>query len=208
MIVVQTNNRTKTPAKMTEISMMPAVTCKCKDKVGGNAKNCLCVAYENLRASQEEFFKIRDASEGRARVEGGGEESPVIQNYKIRDGYEWKVENGDDLGEMEPLSESGSACVKRRDWLLEEARNSGPVYGSGLLRPLTDSFQYRVQRTPIRRMRMNQKRIRSKLNGHFLDYGNPRFLERRLHIWLRPLRDSFQHWVQRTPIRRMRIKRE
>nr|CAN81183.1 hypothetical protein VITISV_010634 [Vitis vinifera] len=86
MIVVQTNNRTKTPAKMTEISMMPAVTCKCKDKVGGNAKNCLCVAYENLRASQEEFFKIRDASEGRARVEGGGEESPVIQNYEIRDG--------------------------------------------------------------------------------------------------------------------------
>ena len=40
------------------------VSRKCKDKVGlrGNAKKCLCVAYENLRASLEEFFKIRDVS--------------------------------------------------------------------------------------------------------------------------------------------------
>ncbi|XP_034705900.1 protein WVD2-like 4 isoform X2 [Vitis riparia] len=120
-----------------------AVTCKCKDKVGDNAKKCLCVAYENLRASQEEFFKIRDASEGRAGVEeGGGEENPVIQNYEIGDGYEGKVENGDDLGEMEPLSESGSACVKRRrDRLLEEARNSGPVSGSGRVAHLVQAFE-------------------------------------------------------------------
>ncbi|RVW80947.1 Protein TPX2 [Vitis vinifera] len=120
-----------------------AVTCKCKDKVGDNAKKCLCVAYENLRASQEEFFKIRDAREGRAGVEeGGGEENPVIQNYEIGDGYEGKVENGDDLGEMEPLSESGSACVKRRrDRLLEEARNSGPVSGSGRVAHLVQAFE-------------------------------------------------------------------
>ena len=96
------------------------------------AKKCLCVAYENLRASQEEFFKIRDVSEEKAE----GEEDPVIQNYGIDEGCEGKVENGDDQGEMEPLSsESGSgrsACVKRRrDRLLKEARNNGPVSGSG-----------------------------------------------------------------------------
>ncbi|KAB2599710.1 hypothetical protein D8674_009981 [Pyrus ussuriensis x Pyrus communis] len=34
------------------------VACKCKEK--GNSKMCLCVAYENLRASQEEFFKKRN----------------------------------------------------------------------------------------------------------------------------------------------------
>ena len=49
-------------------------------------------ASENLRASLEEFFKIRDVSE--EKVEG--EEDPVIQNYGIDEGYEGKVENGDD----------------------------------------------------------------------------------------------------------------
>ena len=78
------------------------VSCKYKDKVGlgGNAKKCICVAYENLRASLEEFFKIRDISEEKAE----GEEDLVIQNYGIDEGYEVKVENGDDQGEMEPLS--------------------------------------------------------------------------------------------------------
>ena len=128
------------------------VTCKCKDKVrlGGNPKKCLCVAYENLRASQEEFFKIRDASEEKAE----GEEDPVIQNYGIDEGYEGKVENGeengDDQGEMEPLSsESGSACVKRRrDRLLKEARNSGPVSGAGRVAHLVKAFE-RLLSIPI-----------------------------------------------------------
>ncbi|RXH67292.1 hypothetical protein DVH24_027412 [Malus domestica] len=35
----------------------PNVSCKWKDK--GNLKMCLCVAYENLRVSQEELFKKR-----------------------------------------------------------------------------------------------------------------------------------------------------
>ena len=65
------------------------VTCKCKDKVGlgGNVKKCLYVAYENMRASLEEFFKIRDVSEEKAE----GEEDPVIQNYRIDEGYEGKA---------------------------------------------------------------------------------------------------------------------
>ncbi|PPD82728.1 hypothetical protein GOBAR_DD20343 [Gossypium barbadense] len=33
------------------------IDCKCKEKSSGNSKKCLCVAYENLRASQEDFFK-------------------------------------------------------------------------------------------------------------------------------------------------------
>ena len=53
------------------------VTCRCKDKVGlgGNAKKCLCVAYENLRAYLEEFLKIRNVSEEKAE----GEQDPVIR---------------------------------------------------------------------------------------------------------------------------------
>ena len=59
-------------------------------------------------------MKIRDVSEDKAEVEV--EEDMVIQNYGIDEGYEGKVENGDDQGEMEPL---------------KEARNSGPVSWSG-----------------------------------------------------------------------------
>ena len=59
---------------------------------GDNAKKCLCVAYENLRASLEEFFKIREVREEKVK----GEEDPVIQNYGIDEGSEGKVENGDD----------------------------------------------------------------------------------------------------------------
>ena len=53
------------------------------------------------------------------------------------------MENGDDQGEMEPLrSESGSACVKRRrDRLLKEARNSGPVSWSGRVAHLVKAFE-------------------------------------------------------------------
>ena len=104
-----------------------SVTCKCKNKVGlwGNAKKCLCITYENLRA----YVSIRDVSEEKAE----GEEDPVIQNYGIDEGYEGKVENGDDQGEMDLLSsESRLSCVKRRrDRLLKEARNNGPLSGYG-----------------------------------------------------------------------------
>ncbi|KAE8708828.1 Insulinase (Peptidase family M16) protein isoform 1 [Hibiscus syriacus] len=33
------------------------IDCKCKEKFGGSLKKCLYVAYENLQASQEDFFK-------------------------------------------------------------------------------------------------------------------------------------------------------
>ena len=75
---------------------------------------CLCEPFEYLRASLEGLFKIRDVSEDKAEVEV--EEDLVIQNYGIDEGYEGKVENGDDQGEMEQL---------------KEARNSGPVSWSG-----------------------------------------------------------------------------
>ena len=51
--------------------------------------------------------------------------------------------NGDDQGEMEPLSsESVLACVKRRrDRLLKEARNSGPLFGYGRVAHLVKAFE-------------------------------------------------------------------
>ncbi|EXB38085.1 hypothetical protein L484_021006 [Morus notabilis] len=132
------------------------VACKCKEKAGGgNSKKCLCVAYESLRASQEEFFKNRRSGDGgglsdstcpkvvdqaEIELEEEIEKSLMIQDCQIEDGYQAKVgedevsvlsesENGEP-GEVDPLNRIGSSTVKRRRAkLLEEARNSVPECG-------------------------------------------------------------------------------
>ncbi|KAL4377590.1 hypothetical protein GQ457_02G011000 [Hibiscus cannabinus] len=89
------------------------VNCKCKEKPGGNSKKCLCVAYENLRASQEEFFK------NKAKAEGEEEGGDLVEVY------------GSDIQEIENSSEAGGSTIikRRRDRLMEEARNSAPECG-------------------------------------------------------------------------------
>ncbi|XVF58402.1 hypothetical protein PTKIN_Ptkin07bG0063400 [Pterospermum kingtungense] len=89
------------------------IDCKCKDKFGGNSKKCLCVAYENLRASQEEFFKNKagiEAEEKNVFIEN------VIEEYGSDD-----KENSSQLGI--------STVKRRRDKLMKEARNSMPEFG-------------------------------------------------------------------------------
>ncbi|PPD75954.1 hypothetical protein GOBAR_DD27118 [Gossypium barbadense] len=98
------------------------INCKCKEKLGGNSKKCLCVAYENLRASQEEFFRNKAETEAE---EEGKETRDLIEN--LREGY------GSDNQEIENLSQPGSSTIKRRrDKLMEEARNSVPECGKVL----------------------------------------------------------------------------
>ena len=131
------------------------VTCKCKEKAdGGNPRKCLCVAYENLRASQEEFFKNRDSASGEIiesnnskgidRAESELEEEIVkglmIQDVQIEDGYQGKTGEGQDsakndsgnceASEVDPSNQTGCSTVKRRrDRLMEEARKSAPECG-------------------------------------------------------------------------------
>ncbi|KAI4352492.1 hypothetical protein L6164_006741 [Bauhinia variegata] len=141
------------------------VRCKCKEKNGGNAKKCLCVAYENLRASQEDFFKNRDENEENGNKDQSNacdsaereleeviETSLMIQDLRIEDGYEGKVEESDhgatngsentDAGETESPNQMGISTVKRRrEKLLEEARMSVPESGSGKVRHLVKAFE-------------------------------------------------------------------
>ncbi|KAM1009766.1 hypothetical protein ACFX2I_045251 [Malus domestica] len=106
----------------------PNVACKCKEK--GNSKMCLCVAYENLRASQEEFFKkrnddvesesLKESDRAERELEEAIEEGLRIQDVHIEDGS----------GDLDPDSELGCSTIKRRrDKLLEEARKSVPERG-------------------------------------------------------------------------------
>ncbi|XP_057487924.1 microtubule-destabilizing protein 60-like [Actinidia eriantha] len=129
------------------------VACKCKDKAGMlNPQKCLCVAYESLRASQEEFFKNRgridDQNGDRADngVEGEEEENKLSQTLEIENGYEEKPEEFDDFGsipdEVKQLGETGSSNVKRtRDKLLKEARENVPEPGSGRVMHLVKAFE-------------------------------------------------------------------
>ncbi|AAG51320.1 hypothetical protein; 557-2776 [Arabidopsis thaliana] len=89
-----------------------SVDCKCGAKTISNMKKCVCIAYETLRASQEEFFNNR-----RESVSEIGESS---QN--LEDGNE-QVEFGDS-------DETRVSLMKRRrEKVLEEARMSIPEFG-------------------------------------------------------------------------------
>lgn len=140
----------------------PTVTCKCKEKSGGNPKKCVCVAYESLRASQEEFFKNRGDQDHQSkagdRAESELEEviemSLMIQDLRIEEdrckekAEDCKSENAD-AGETESPDQMGSSTVKRRrDKLLEEARNSVPESGSGRVMHLVKAFE-RLRSIPI-----------------------------------------------------------
>ncbi|PPS12763.1 hypothetical protein GOBAR_AA07867 [Gossypium barbadense] len=73
------------------------IDCKCKDNnFGGNSKKCLCVAYENLRASQEEFIKKKTETEAETQ-----EEADLIEN--LREGY-----GSDDNQEIDDEIENSS----------------------------------------------------------------------------------------------------
>lgn len=132
----------------------PKVECKCKEKAaGGNTTKCLCMAYENLRVSQEEFFKSRseevresDRLKGSDRAESELEEEIekglMLQDLQIEDGYEGNVEENYSSPLTEQDSQTGSSTIKRRrDKLLEEARKSVPEPGSGRVMHLVKAFE-------------------------------------------------------------------
>ncbi|XP_010420215.1 PREDICTED: protein WVD2-like 4 [Camelina sativa] len=96
------------------------IDCKCGERKKGNMK-CVCVAYETLRASQEEFFKKRIESE-----EGKGDLEECCN-----------LGDGDESGEPEKI---GVSTMKRsRAKVVEEARQSVPV--SGKVMNLVEAFE-------------------------------------------------------------------
>ncbi|KAL5739179.1 hypothetical protein ACOSQ2_028359 [Xanthoceras sorbifolium] len=118
-----------------------SVACvECKERYGGNVKKCLCVAYENLRASQEEFFKDGSGFTEEKDRELDDVKTSVVAESKVGEEIENGLVNEDecgsenqDLNESESPEQKGSSTVKRtRDRLLEEARNSVPECGKVL----------------------------------------------------------------------------
>lgn len=94
----------KKKRKEDSASVVSQVECKCGAK---NMKKCVCIAYETLRASHEEFFK-----NGRDSEVETGESSQNVE---------------EEAGESKEID----ACLmkRRREKVLEEARRSLPEYG-------------------------------------------------------------------------------
>ncbi|GAB4827352.1 hypothetical protein Ancab_034239 [Ancistrocladus abbreviatus] len=167
------------------------VNCQCKDKTNGK---CFCVAYENLRTSQEKFFKSKNDgvieecfnAEG---LNGGGEEvadgkvveigkeSELISgNSEIATGnkddvdegdYLKKNEMGDNCQPEEAESPDGVGCStmkRRRDKLMEEARESVPEPGSGRVMHLVNAFE-RLLSMPKDSTKTDEKELEETKKG-------------------------------------------
>ncbi|KAL6498557.1 hypothetical protein OROHE_026498 [Orobanche hederae] len=129
-----------------------SVVCdKCK-KATGKFK-CPCVAYESLRASQEEFFKnrssevedkvfdqikvfdmVEEKKDAKSEIDEGGCEGRNIVLLEINSQNRKNVD--------EAAVVNGDMGVKRsRDRLLEEAREAVEVSGSGRVMNLVKEFE-------------------------------------------------------------------
>ncbi|KAK1410179.1 hypothetical protein QVD17_36714 [Tagetes erecta] len=123
----------KKSSKREKLETLGYVKCKCE--ANSSSKKCVCVAYESLRASQDEFSKIGNVigDDQKENVVGNGN-----PNLKITDLDE-------KLGESEVVEGSGervSAQVKRRrDKLMEVARQSIPDTGCGRVLHLVKAFE-------------------------------------------------------------------
>lgn len=145
---------------------MTSVACKCNK--GGGLK-CLCVAYESLRASQEEFFKNGsevDDEEGlreelkifyevelRSKELKENDEKHANRGLESADGSCGGKDKLDDSSQTIDLDtgesnehkvygEMGVSTIKRRrDRLLEEARENVPDPGSGRVMHLVKAFE-------------------------------------------------------------------
>ncbi|OAY60242.1 uncharacterized protein LOC110622571 [Manihot esculenta] len=134
------------------VNLTSAVDCKCKERFGGNTMKCLCVAYETLRASQEEFFKNRDGIEEKGemdkekttgyKAESEAEEEEIEKGFMAQKDESEGGYGSDNqrLCESEQSGQVGISTIKRRrDKLLEQARNSVPE--SGIVMHLVKAFE-------------------------------------------------------------------
>lgn len=120
------------PKKEDDVVSSSPAKCKCKDTY---KKKCLCVAYESLRASQEEFLKNQADERDQSKA---CEESGIlttIQDCPID-------EFGSMINETQSPDQVGGPTMKRqRDKLMEEARRSVPEGGCGRVMHLVKAFE-------------------------------------------------------------------
>lgn len=122
------------------------IDCKCRERFGGNLKKCLCVAYETLRASQEEFFKNRGGAEDDGEFDFTEVEACEGVENEGKEEIEKSLGNGNGHGsdDQDPCEIKKTPMIsftikRRRERLLEEARSSVPE--SGMVAHLVQAFE-------------------------------------------------------------------
>jgi len=124
--------------KKNDQSPKKTVLCKCGDNSDGS--KCVCEAYRNLRESQEGFFEKEnffgeDEKKGEENDEEKGEnvlEEVIEANLIIHDigNEERKIDEEEGVEEENEEKGNCSSMVKRRrERVMEEARNSVPENG-------------------------------------------------------------------------------
>ncbi|KAL0874344.1 hypothetical protein Bca101_024049 [Brassica carinata] len=124
VVVAKKNSKKgKKDQSPTESSTVAEIDCRCGERKKGNMK-CVCVAYETLRASQEEFLlKKRSESEEEC--------------CNLGDGDEVEGEGEEEEESLEP--EVIGALKRTRGKVVEESRRSVPE--SGKVMNLVSAFE-------------------------------------------------------------------
>ncbi|MED6107598.1 hypothetical protein PIB30_015558 [Stylosanthes scabra] len=125
--VVAKKNKSKKCGDGDRESNSTVSICKCRESNRNN--KCLCVAYQNLRKSQEEFFRNKQTQE-QDQEDGTAEIDRVTVEEEARG------ENCGGLGNAVDL-----AVKRRRERLMEEARKSVPEAGPGKVMHLVKAFE-------------------------------------------------------------------
>ncbi|XP_075481748.1 microtubule-destabilizing protein 60-like isoform X2 [Primulina tabacum] len=129
-------------------SSAAGVACeKCKKAIWESSK-CLCVAYQSLRASQEDFFNKRtevdnDIDVDKPNKHNGGDENEGLKLNHVAQNTGMDNERGlEGKDSSKNNGEDGQLILKRsRDKLLEEAREYVPEPGSGRVMHLVKAFE-------------------------------------------------------------------
>lgn len=113
-------NREKSKTKT-----LSSIECKCK--ANGNGGRCLCVAYETLRASQEEFFKNQTVGE---------------EETSVREDGEKEIETG--KANLVELIEGKGGEGEAVEVFSEKRRRDAPEPGSGRVMSLVKAFENKL----------------------------------------------------------------
>ncbi|EYU44177.1 hypothetical protein MIMGU_mgv1a005514mg [Erythranthe guttata] len=144
-----------------------AVCGKCA-KATGKSSKCLCVAYESLRASQDDFFKNR-----------GEAEDEMFDQLKVFDVVAEKEVAKPEIDkglERKIKDESDETAVKRnRDILSEEARVTVPIRGPGKVMNLVKEFE-KLSMLKLGNSEENEvEEVKQDLKASELEYSSSSF---------------------------------
>ncbi|CAA2996033.1 Hypothetical predicted protein [Olea europaea subsp. europaea] len=126
-----------------EVDSSTSASVECyKCKKGTEKSKCLCVAYESLRASQEEFFNNRSKIDDKVDLEN--------QNPEIAKRFGGKVEGNNDLYKINAMNKGGieegevngeTGIKRRRGRQLKEDRECIPEPRFGMVMHLVKAFK-------------------------------------------------------------------